>query len=83
VAAACAACGFERQLAAVGGDGNSAVAVMTEALSERAPGAVGLSVRYCSTGPGPILCTVSLLQLFKLYSDFKIQSEDHPDIQNY
>jgi hypothetical protein len=66
VAAACAARGVERQLAAVGGDGNSAVAVVTGALSERAPGAVGLSVRYCSTRPGPILCTVS----FCNYSNF-------------
>jgi hypothetical protein len=33
-----------RQLAAVDGDGNSAVAVTTGALSERALGAVGLSV---------------------------------------
>jgi hypothetical protein len=36
------------------------------ALSERAPGAVGLSGRHCSTGPGPILCTV----LFCNYSNF-------------
>jgi hypothetical protein len=55
-----------RQLAAVGGDGNSAVAVTTGVLSERAPGVVGLSGRHCSTGPGPIQCTV----LFCNYSNF-------------
>jgi hypothetical protein len=55
-----------RQLAAVGGDSNSAVVVMTGALSERAPGTVGLSVWHCSTGPGPILCIV----LFCNYSNF-------------
>jgi hypothetical protein len=55
-----------RQLAAVGGDGNSAVVVATGALSERALGAVGLSVRHCSTGLGPILRTV----LFYNYSNF-------------
>jgi hypothetical protein len=55
-----------RQLAAVGGDGNSAVAVATGALSKHASGTVGLSGRYYSTGPGPILCTV----LFCNYSNF-------------
>jgi hypothetical protein len=55
-----------RQLAAVGGDGNSAVAVATGALSERTAGTVGLSGRHCSTGSGPIQCTV----LFCKYSNF-------------
>jgi hypothetical protein len=66
VAAACAARGVRRQLAAVSEVGNSAVAVATGALSERAPGAVGLSAQHCSTGPGPILCTVT----FCNYSNF-------------
>jgi hypothetical protein len=55
-----------RQLAAIGGDGNSAVVVATGVLSERVPGAVVLSGRHCSTGPGPIRCTV----LFCNYSNF-------------
>jgi hypothetical protein len=66
VAAACAAHGVGRQLAAVGGDGNSAVVVAIGALSEHAPGTIGLSVCYCSTGSGPILCIVS----FCNYSNF-------------
>jgi hypothetical protein len=72
-----------RQVAVVGGDGNLAAAVTTRTLSEHAPGAVGLSGRYCSTGPGPIRCTVLFFQLFKLCSNFKIQNEDHLDVQNY
>jgi hypothetical protein len=55
-----------RLLAAVGGDGNSAVVVATGALSERALGAVGLSGWHCSTGPGPIRC----IMLFCNYSNF-------------
>jgi hypothetical protein len=55
-----------RQLAVVGGDINSAMTVVTGALSERAPGAVGLSGWHCSTGPGSIRCTV----LFCNYSNF-------------
>jgi hypothetical protein len=50
----------------VGGDDNSTVAVTTGALSKRALGAVGLSGQHCSTGPGPIRCTV----LFCNYSNF-------------
>jgi hypothetical protein len=37
-----------------GGDHN-------RAMSEHAPGAVGLSGQYCSTGPGPIRCTIFFL----------------------
>jgi hypothetical protein len=54
------------QLAAVSGDGDSTVAVAIGALSERVPSAVGLSVQHCSTGPGPILCTM----LFCNYLNF-------------
>jgi hypothetical protein len=47
-----------RQVAAVDGDGNSTTGGHDQALSEHAPGDVGLSGQYCSTGPGPIRCTM-------------------------
>jgi hypothetical protein len=37
---------------------------------------------YCRHGLGPIRCT-TFFQLFKLCSDFKIENEDHPDVQKY
>jgi hypothetical protein len=79
--AACAVHGAD--MAVFGGDCNSAVGGHERALSEQALGAVGLSSRYCSTGPGPIRCTVLFFQLFKLCSNFKIQNEDHPYVKKY
>jgi hypothetical protein len=79
--AACAARGAD--VVAFGGNCNSAAGGHDRSLSEHAPGAVSLICQYCSTGSGPIRCTVLFFQLFKLCSNFKIQNEDHPDVQKY
>jgi hypothetical protein len=70
------------QVAAVGGDDDLAMGGHDRTLFEYASGAIGLSGQYCSTEPGPIRCTMLFFQLFKLCSNFKIQNEDNPDVQN-
>jgi hypothetical protein len=61
----------------LGGGGHDRGAVQTRA----GRGRFERPVLYHWAGPNSVHSVV--LQLFKLYSDFKIQSEDHPDIQNY
>jgi hypothetical protein len=71
-----------RQVAGVGEDGIRRRAVATGSLSERAPSAVGLNGGYCSTGRGPIRCTVCF-PIIQTLLNFKIQNKGHPNVQNY
>jgi hypothetical protein len=62
-----------RQLAAVGGDGNSTVAVATGELSERAPGAVGLSAGTVALGRAQFCaqCCFAFIQILLRFQNTK------------